>query len=148
MNEPGRIRGQQAEQGVRAGPRRREAFQKLPKRIEFQRRNGVFSDDGPEADRSASSTRTNRFHETPAIDGIAEAGVRFSDFYATSPVCSATRSSIQTGQYPARTGITDFIPGHVRPFEKLSVPEIDHHLRDGLATVGATLQSAGYPKSQ
>jgi hypothetical protein len=65
LDEPGRLGGQQAEQGVRAGPRRREAFQKLPKRIEFQRRNGVFSDDGPEADRSASSIRTNQFHETP-----------------------------------------------------------------------------------
>ncbi len=54
-DELGRITGKQAEQGIRAGPRCREAFEKLPKRIELQRRSGVISDDGPEADCSASS---------------------------------------------------------------------------------------------
>ena len=44
------------------------------------------------------SSYGNQFHETPVIDGLAEAGVRFSDFYATGPVCSPTRSTIQTGQ--------------------------------------------------
>lgn len=85
----------------------------------------------------------NQFNETPVIDQLASEGMRFTDFYAT-PVCSSTRSTIQTGQNSARTGITDFIPGHWRPFEKLVVPEIDHHLQDGVRTPGNVLGDAGY----
>lgn len=86
----------------------------------------------------------HKFHETPVIDQLARDGMRFTDFYAATPVCSSTRSTIMTGQYSARTGITDFIPGHWRPFEKLVVPKIDHHLRDGIRTPGDALQAAGY----
>jgi arylsulfatase A-like enzyme len=46
------------------------------------------------------------FHETPNIDRLASRGVRFTQAYAASPLCSPTRSSILAGQYPARTGIT------------------------------------------
>jgi arylsulfatase A-like enzyme len=49
------------------------------------------------------------FHETPAIDGLAREGVRFTNAYAACPVCSPTRASILTGRYPQRTGVTDFI---------------------------------------
>ena len=86
----------------------------------------------------------NRFHETPAIDSLAAAGVRFTDFYAATPVCSSTRSTIQSGQYSARTAITDFIPGHFRPFERLVVPEIEHQLADDVQSPGELLAAAGY----
>jgi arylsulfatase A-like enzyme len=46
------------------------------------------------------------FYETPNIDRLATRGVKFTQAYAANPLCSPTRSSIQTGQYPARTGIT------------------------------------------
>jgi arylsulfatase A-like enzyme len=46
------------------------------------------------------------FYETPNIDRLASRGVRLTQAYAASPLCSPTRSSILTGQYPARTGIT------------------------------------------
>ena len=46
------------------------------------------------------------FHETPNIDRLATRGVRFTQAYAANPLCSPTRSSILTGQYPARIGIT------------------------------------------
>ncbi|MCX6894910.1 MAG: sulfatase-like hydrolase/transferase, partial [Verrucomicrobia bacterium] len=46
------------------------------------------------------------FYETPNIDRLAARGAKFTQAYAASPLCSPTRSSIQTGQYPARTGIT------------------------------------------
>lgn len=46
------------------------------------------------------------FHETPNIDRLAKRGVRFTQAYAASPLCSPTRSSILTGLYPARIGIT------------------------------------------
>ena len=84
------------------------------------------------------------FHETPTIDRLAAQGVKFTDFYAATPVCSSTRSTVQSGQYSARTGITDFIPGHWRPFEKLIVPPIENILPESLKTPGDVLKAAGY----
>lgn len=84
------------------------------------------------------------FHESPVIDELARQGMRFTDFYAATPVCSSTRSTIQSGQYSARTAITDFIPGHWRPFERLIVPPIEHHLAHDITTPGEALQAAGY----
>src|SRR5690606_32587958 len=52
----------------------------------------------------------NDFNETPHLDELATEGVRFTDAYAAAPVCSPTRASIMTGQYPARVGITDYLP--------------------------------------
>jgi arylsulfatase A-like enzyme len=49
------------------------------------------------------------FYETPNIDRLAAAGMRFMSAYAASAVCSPTRASILTGRYPARIGITDWI---------------------------------------
>ncbi len=46
------------------------------------------------------------FHETPNIDRLAKRGVRMTQAYAASPLCSPTRASILTGQFPARIGIT------------------------------------------
>lgn len=46
------------------------------------------------------------FHETPNIDALARRGVKFTNAYAASPLCSPTRASLLTGQYPARIGIT------------------------------------------
>ena len=86
----------------------------------------------------------HKFHETPVVDRLAGEGMKFTDFYAATPVCSSTRSTIQTGQYSARTCITDFIPGHFRPFEKLIVPPIEHQLAEGIQTPGAALRAAGY----
>ncbi|MEN8256038.1 MAG: sulfatase, partial [Verrucomicrobiota bacterium] len=43
---------------------------------------------------------------TPAADRLAREGMRFSAGYATAPVCSPSRYSIQYGQSPARHGIT------------------------------------------
>ncbi len=53
----------------------------------------------------------SKFHATPHIDRLAKNGLRFTQGYAACSVCSPTRASILTGRYPARLGITDFIPG-------------------------------------
>ncbi len=84
------------------------------------------------------------FHETPHVDRLCREGMKFTDFYAATPVCSSTRSTIQSGQYAARTGITDFIPGHWRPFEKLIVPPIENALPASIQTPGDALKAAGY----
>lgn len=55
------------------------------------------------------------FHETPNIDRLAARGVKFLQAYAASPLCSPTRASILTGQYPPKfvrelnALITDFL---------------------------------------
>lgn len=51
------------------------------------------------------------FYETPHLNTLAADAVRFSAAYAACPVCSPTRSSILTGQYPARTRNTDYFGG-------------------------------------
>ncbi|MGA1607817.1 MAG: sulfatase-like hydrolase/transferase [Planctomycetota bacterium] len=42
---------------------------------------------------------------TPNLDRLAGEGVRFSDFYVSQPVCSASRASLLTGCYANRIGI-------------------------------------------
>ena len=82
--------------------------------------------------------------ETPRIDRLAAEGVRFTDFYAACPVCSPTRASIQSGQYQTRLRITDFIPGHWRPFERLNVPYVADHLPLAIETPAELLAAADY----
>jgi arylsulfatase A-like enzyme len=43
--------------------------------------------------------------QTPHIDKMASEGMRFTNFYAAQPVCSASRAGIMTGCYPNRVGI-------------------------------------------
>ena len=47
-------------------------------------------------------------NKTPAIDRLAEEGVRFTDFYMASPVCSPSRGAMMTGCYPTRIGFGAF----------------------------------------
>ena len=42
------------------------------------------------------------YHETPNLELLAKKGMRFSSAYASAPVCSPSRYSIQFGQTPAR----------------------------------------------
>lgn len=87
----------------------------------------------------------NAFHETPNIDRLAAQGMRFTDAYAACPVCSPTRASIMSGQYPARVGITDFIPGHQRPWAKLQVPlNRQQYLPLEIVTIPEVLKDADY----
>lgn len=46
---------------------------------------------------------------TPNLDRLAREGVRFSDFYCASPVCSPARASILTGRMPSAHGVHDWI---------------------------------------
>lgn len=43
--------------------------------------------------------------KTPNIDKIAENGIRFTEFYSVSPVCSPSRFGLMTGRYPVRDGV-------------------------------------------
>ena len=48
--------------------------------------------------------------ETPNIDQLAADGVRFTQFYAASALCSPSRAGLLTGRTPYRTGIRSWIP--------------------------------------
>lgn len=54
----------------------------------------------------------SKFYETPNIDKLASEGMNFTDGYAAASISSPSRVSLMTGKYPARTGITDWIPGY------------------------------------
>ncbi len=84
------------------------------------------------------------FYETPNIDRLAASGMRFTDAYASCPVCSPTRASIMTGKYPARLGITDWIPGSRPKNRKFLGPEIHNELPLGEVTIAETLKVSGY----
>lgn len=47
-------------------------------------------------------------NQTPALDELADDGLRFTSFCATSPVCSPSRGSLLTGCYPQRIGFGSF----------------------------------------
>jgi len=51
-------------------------------------------------------TPFNDRYKTPNLEKLAARGVRFSNAYASAPVCTPTRTSILTGRTPARTHIT------------------------------------------
>jgi len=47
-------------------------------------------------------------NQTTAIDKLATEGVRLTDFYMASPVCSPSRAAMLTGCYPPRIGFAKF----------------------------------------
>ena len=49
--------------------------------------------------------------KTPNVDALAKNGLRFSDAYATSPVCTPSRYSLMTGRYPSRREGVEILPG-------------------------------------
>ena len=46
---------------------------------------------------------------TPQLDRMAREGIRFTQFYVTSPICSASRAGLITGQFPGRWRITSYL---------------------------------------
>ena len=62
------------------------------------------------------------FYETPNIDKLAGEGVRFTQAYAASPICSPTRAAILTGKNPARINLTQWIGGPGNPDYEPNLP--------------------------
>ena len=61
---------------------------------------------------------------TPNIDKLAESGVRFTQAYATSPICSPSRAGIITGCYQQRWGTYWYGGPGLHKKEFLTIPEI------------------------
>jgi arylsulfatase A-like enzyme len=78
----------------------------------------------------------SEYLETPNIDALAHKGMRFSNFYANSTVCSPTRAALLTGLYPGMVGM----PGVVR-----TKPETSWgYLSPTVTTLADRLLSTGY----
>ena len=82
------------------------------------------------------------FYESPNVDRLAQQGMRFTQAYAACPVCSPTRASIQTGKYPARVRITNFLKG-VKSGKLLSAEYLDHLPLEEF-TLGEAMKEGGY----
>lgn len=80
----------------------------------------------------------SQLNATPALDRLAQDGMRFTDFSMASPVCSPSRAAMLTGCYPPRIGFGDFdglpvlFPGH------------RFGLHPDEVTVAGALSGAGY----
>jgi arylsulfatase A-like enzyme/GH43 family beta-xylosidase len=47
--------------------------------------------------------------ETRQIDRLAREGIKFTNFYVNSPICSPSRVALTTGQYPQRWKISSYL---------------------------------------
>ncbi|AQT69682.1 Arylsulfatase precursor [Anaerohalosphaera lusitana] len=73
--------------------------------------------------------------KTPNIRRMVQEGVSFSQFYVTSPACSASRFSLLTGRYPGRSGLGRWVVG---PGSKMHIHPKEVTLADGLKSKGYT----------
>ena len=81
---------------------------------------------------------------TPNIDRLATQGMRFTNAYASAPVCSPTRAALMTGKYPARLHLTDFIKGGSFPDSLLVQPDWQKFLPLDEITLGEVFREKGY----
>lgn len=61
--------------------------------------------------------------KTPNIDKLAASGIRFTNFFCTSPVCSPSRSSILTGKMPSQHGVHDWLNLETKEEKEISFLE-------------------------
>ena len=73
---------------------------------------------------SRHPTARSDYHRTPALDAIADAGLRFSSAYSASPVCSPSRYSIQFGKSPARLGRTRGLGANRVDHDQVGIPQV------------------------
>jgi len=71
---------------------------------------------------------------TPHTDALARVGVRFTQMYAPSAICSASRAGLMTGRFPARAGV----PGNVSSTKGQAGMSPDE------VTIAEMLKAAGY----
>ena len=72
--------------------------------------------------------------KTPAIDGLAAKGVRFTDFYSGCAVCSPSRATLMTGRHHIRAGVYSWIHDASQ----------NSHLLEREVTLAEVLKKNGY----
>ncbi len=88
----------------------------------------------------------NPFNQTPHIDSLAKSGIRFTQGYSASPVCSPSRASLLTGKNPARLRFTNFQGGERKdPQSPVEAPkDWVRNLPKSEITIAEKLQQNGY----
>lgn len=71
-------------------------------------------------------------YHTPNIDKLAAGGMRFTNFYAAQPICTASRAAILTGCYPNRIGFHDAF----MPHSKIGLSDKEETIADMLRKKG------------
>ena len=89
----------------------------------------VFTDDQGWGDLSCYGSKDIA---TPNIDRLAQEGMRFTNFYVSQPVCSASRSSLLTGCYANRLGIH----GALVPSTKFGLDPDEHTIAEVVKPLG------------
>ncbi len=79
---------------------------------------------------------------TPNLDRLAARGMRFSNAFCVSPVCSPARASLLTGMIPSRHGVHDWIRRGNSPGESLDGAVVEYLA--GLPTYTEVLAAHGY----
>ena len=72
---------------------------------------------------------------TPNIDRIGQAGIRFTDFYVSAPVCTPSRYSLLTGSYPQRS---------LHGLDQVIMPGDEHHFDPREVTLAELLKQRKY----
>ncbi|MCK0135465.1 sulfatase-like hydrolase/transferase [Arenibacter sp. S6351L] len=73
------------------------------------------------------------FIKTPNLDRLAEEGMKMTECYASSPMCSPSRAGLLTGRIPYRTGVYDWI-----------APDSTMYLPKKEVTIASLLKKGGY----
>lgn len=77
---------------------------------------------------------------TPNLDRMAREGIRFTQFYVASPICSPSRAAATTGMFPARWRITSYLQTRRGNAECGQADFLDPEA----PSLARLLQSAGY----
>ena len=69
--------------------------------------------------------------ETPELDGLAEEGIQFENYFCSQPQCSPSRGSILTGMYGHNHGL-------------MGLTHLGHTMKSGIKTIPSEIKKAGY----
>ena len=97
----------------------------------------IFIDDMGYADPGCFG---NPVMKTPNMDRLAEQGVRFTNFYVNSPICSPSRVSVTTGQYPQRWRIQSYLDSRAKNKRRRMADYLDPEA----PTLARLLKQQGY----
>jgi arylsulfatase A-like enzyme len=90
-------------------------------------------------------TSKSDFYQTPRIDQLARQGVRFSNAYSPSSMCTPSRASLLTGKSPALLRMTTPGPAKGQPDDrKLIPPRHVDSLPDSEITIAEVLRRQDY----
>ena len=81
-----------------------------------------------------------KFAPTPNLDRMAKEGIRFTQYYSASPICSPSRTGILTGMHPARWRITSYLQTR----KGNAACEQADFLDQKAPSIARTLKAAGY----